>query len=198
MEYKTCLSEKDTDGRNIANLCVMCGQCCLAIATEYTHEQLIEMAKKGEKEAGVFVGFFKKYENLDAARKVAAEHVKQVLKYKGYPDDYSGDDVSFYYCEKIAADKSCTVHSERPLCCRMAPGDGWSLMPPKCGYVGWQYESRERTQGNIRAIKEKLYEVEFLDGPDAFVKELNMSVQEVKKYIEEKSKPFKKYGSKGW
>lgn len=198
MEYKSGLREKDTDGRDIADLCLMCGQCCLAVATDFTHDELIEMSKSKEKEAQVFTDFFKKYESLDATRKVAPKHVAQVLKNKGFPEDYNGDDVCFYYCDKISADYKCLDYEKRPLCCAMAPSDGWSVMPPGCGYVGWQYLQRERIMQNIRSLKEQIYEIETLEGPDAFVSELNMSLAEFKEDFNEKIEPFKKYGAKSW
>ena len=51
IDFRKEQQETDTDSREIANLCRMCGKCCLAIATAYTHDELIEMAKKDEKEA---------------------------------------------------------------------------------------------------------------------------------------------------
>lgn len=198
MDYKKTSTEKDTDGRNIADLCRMCGQCCQAIATDFTHGELFEMAQKDEKEAGVFIDFFKQYENIEAVKKVAPNHVKQVLNYKHVSEDSIGNEVSFYYCEKMLPDNRCSIHSERPMCCRKAPQDGWSVMPPGCGYAGWQYEERERIKSNIRSMKEQIYEIETLEGKDAFIEEINMPLKEFKKFVEEKSAPFKKFGSKGW
>lgn len=198
MDYKNTHTEKDTDGRSIADLCRMCGQCCQAIATDFTHEELLEMSKKNEKEAKIFIKFFKKYKNIEEAKKVAPEHVKQVLKYKYIPENSLGNETSFYYCEKMLPDNRCSIHSERPVCCRMAPKDGWCVMPPGCGYAGWQYEERERIKSNIRSMREKIYEIETLEGSDAFIEESNISLKDLKKFVEEKSEPFNQFGSKGW
>ncbi len=198
MDYKKSYNEKDTDGRSIADLCRMCGQCCRAIATEFTHEELIKMSKNNEKEAKIFVEFFKQYKNIEEVKKIAPEHVKQVLKHKYISEDSVGNEVSFYYCEKISPDNKCSIHTERPICCRRAPQDGWAVMPPGCGYAGWQLEERERIKSNIRSMKEKIYEIEMLEGENAFIEELNMSLKDLKKFVEEKSEPFRKYGSKGW
>lgn len=198
MDFKKNHNEKDTDGRNLADLCRMCGQCCQAIATDFSYEELLEMSQKDEKEAKVFIDFFKQYGSIEEVRKIAPEHVKQVLKHKHLSESLSGNEVSFYYCEKMLPDKKCSIHTQRPICCRMAPKDGWSLMPPGCGYAGWQYEERERIKSNIRSMKEQIYEIETLEGSDAFIEESNISLKDLKKFVEEKSEPFNKFGSKGW
>lgn len=198
IDYKKEKHQIDTDSRNIADLCIMCGKCCLAIATEYTYEELVEMTKKDEKEAKVFVDFFKRYDSIADAKKVFPDVVDRVLQHKKVSQDAQGDEVPFYYCAKIAPDKKCTIHLDRPLCCRMAPKDGWTLMPPKCGYTGWQFEEKERIKENIRSLKEKIYEIETLEGSDAFVEELNMTLKDMKAHVDEKTKPFERYGAKGW
>lgn len=198
IDYKKEQQQNDTDSREIANLCLMCGKCCLAIATSYTHEELIEMSKKDEKEAKIFVDFFKRYDSIADARKVVPDQVNQILRHKKLPEDLQGTEVPFYYCEKISANKKCTVHQDRPICCRIAPTDGWALMPPKCGYTGWQFEEKERIKQNIRSLKEKIYEIETLEGPDAFIEELNISLKDFKKQVEQKIEPFARYGAKGW
>ena len=198
MTDKNSPKSNDTDARNIADLCSRCGQCCMAIATDFTYEELVEMSKSNKQEAKVFTDFFKKYPTIADARKVAPEHVAIVLQHKKLPEDSAGDEAAFYYCEKIDSDKKCTAYEERPTCCAMAPKDGWSLMPPKCGYAGWQYQEKERLKGLIRSMREKIYEIETLEGEDAFVTELNMSLKDMKKKVYEKTLPFVKYGSAGW
>jgi len=37
-----------------------------------------------------------------------------------------------------------------------------------------------------------------LEGPDAFVPELNSSLKELKAKVAEKIKPFERYGAKNW
>lgn len=197
MDYKKGQSN-DTDARGIADLCLGCGKCCLAVVTPYTHEELVEMAKKDEQEAKIFVDFFKRYESIAAARKVVPDQVNQVLRHKKLPEDLVGNEVQFYYCDKITDDLRCTMHADRPACCRLAPADGWALMPPKCGYTGWQCEEKERIKQNIRSLKEKIYEIETLEGPDAFIDELNMSFKEFKEQVSKKIESFARYGAKGW
>jgi len=198
MDYRKEQQSNDTDMREIADLCRMCGKCCEAIATIFTHEEIIEMAKKDEKEAKIFVDFFKRYDTIADARKVVPDQVNQILRHKNLSEDLQGTEVPFYYCDKITPDKKCTIHNERPICCRIAPADAWALMPPKCGYSGWQFLEKERIKQNIRSLKEKIYEIETLEGPQAFVDELNISFKEFKEQVEHKIKSFERYGAKGW
>ena len=188
----------DTDARNIAHLCIMCGKCCKAIVTEYSHDEIIEMAKKGEKEADIFVNFFKRYDSIADARKDAPDKVNQNLKAKNLPEDLQGDEVTFYYCDKLNPDNSCSDYENRPSCCRIAPLDCWTLMPPGCGFTGWQFEQREKIKENIRSLKEKIYEVETTEGEGAFIPEANMSFKDFKKYVDDRVKSFERHGSKGW
>jgi Fe-S-cluster containining protein len=188
---------KDTDARNIADLCNMCGKCCRGIATDFTYEELLEMKAKGEREAWVFIDFFKRYSSVQEAMEKESDTVEQVLREKNISPDATGIEVPFYYCEKLK-DGKCTYYEDRPTCCRTAPMDGWVVLPPGCGFRGWQYLERERVRSNIRSLKEKIYEVETLEGPDAFVPELNISLKELKEKIENNIKPFIKYGAKGW
>lgn len=188
----------DTDDRNIAHLCIMCGKCCKAICTEYTHEEIIKMAENNEKEADIFVNFFKRYASIADARKDVPDKVNQNLKTKKLPEDLEGDEVTFYYCEKLRPDNGCSDYENRPSCCRIAPLDCWTLMPPKCGFTGWQFDQREKVKANIRSLKEKIYEVETLETPDAFIPEANMTLTEFKAFVADRIKGFERHGAKGW
>lgn len=189
---------EDTDSKHIAHYCIRCGKCCTVLATSYTHEEIIEMAKKNEQEAIVFVEMFKRYNSIADAKKVHDDTVRRILKNKGFSEDYSGNEVTFYYCPHKLPDNSCPQYDKRPTCCKQAPNNEWCVMPPKCGYSGWQFEKREQTKANIRSLKEKVYETEILFGEDAFIEEINMPLKELKNLLEEKIKPFEKYGAKGW
>jgi Fe-S-cluster containining protein len=187
----------DTDSRDIAYLCNMCGKCCRGIATDYTYEELLDMKENGEREAEVFIDFFKRYSSVSEALEKEPDTVAQVLSEKKIPLDAKDTEVPFYYCLYIK-DGMCTCYEERPTCCRLAPASGWSVMPPGCGYKGWQYLEQDRIKGSIRVLKEKIYEVEVLEGEDAYVPELDMSLKEAKERLEKNIKPFIRYGSKGW
>lgn len=189
---------EDTDSRNIAHYCINCGKCCTVVATAYTHEEIIEMAEKKEQEAIVFVEMFKRYDSIADAKKVHDDTARRILKNKGLSEDCIGNEITLYYCPHKKSDNFCSRYETRPTCCRQAPHNEWCVMPPKCGYSGWQFEKREEIKANIRSLKEKIYETEILYGEDAFVEELNMPLKELKTLLEEKIKPFEKYGAKSW
>jgi len=197
-DYKKESCQNDTDSRKIADLCLGCGKCCEAVVTEFELEELIEMAKKDEREAKIFVHFFKRYDTIADARKVVPDQVAQVLAHKEIDENAQGKEVQFYYCDKITKDKKCTMYNDRPICCRTAPAHGWTLMPPKCGYTGWQFGERERIKKSVRLMKEKIYEIETLEGSDAFVEDLSMSLKDLKADVNKKIQPFKNYGSERW
>lgn len=188
----------DTDTRGTEDLCLMCGKCCKAVATSYKHEELVEMAKDKQKEAQVFVDFFKKYNTIDDARKIVPDQVEQVLDIRKKKGE-NIEEASFYYCNYVDENNMCTMHSERPLCCRTAPGNGWSLMPPECGYEGWQFEEREKLKATIRVLKENLHEVEALYGDDDKIPDMkDTTVRQFRTIVKEKIGFFKAYGSEKW
>lgn len=180
------------------HLCKMCGMCCKAITTPYTHEELVELAKDGQEEAKVFVEIFKRYESVAQAKKAVPEHVENILNQlnKNNPN-MDESKVSFYYCPHLTEDNMCSIHKTRPDCCRRAPRNGWSLFPPGCGFKGWQFQQRERVKYSVRKLKEYFNELDLLP-PDALIDERNMTAQQMKDLIIEKIKPWEKYGSSIW
>lgn len=196
--FKKEQQDNDTESRNLGYLCNMCGKCCRGIATDYTYEELLEMKAKGEKEAAVFVDFFKRYSSPKEALEKEPDTVAQILREKGISVEQAVEqDLAFYYCSYVN-EGACTRYEERPVCCRLAPSNGWCVMPPGCGFKGWQYLERERVKEGIRALKEKLYEVETLEGPDGWVEELGVTAKEMRANLEKNMEPFVRYGSKGW
>ena len=180
------------------HLCNMCGKCCKAITTPYTHEELIELASQGQEEAKVFVEVFKRYDSIEQAKKAVPEHVENILFVlkKGNPN-FDESKVSFYYCPHLTADNKCAIHTTRPDCCRRAPRNGWSLFPPDCGFKGWQFQQRERVKSSIRLIKEYLAEIDVLPD-DYFLESRGKTVKEMKEFIYQKIAPWEKYGAKYW
>jgi len=180
------------------HLCKMCGRCCKAIVPEYSHAELEKLSQEGDDEASVFVNFFKRYDSLESAKKVVPEHIEQIIRELTHQKkDLDVNGLNFYYCPHITNENKCSIHLKRPECCRRAPRHGWSLMPPGCGFEGWQFELRERVKKNIRSLKEYLYEKEMLIG-EGQIPEQNMTVAELKKIVDQKINDWERYGAKYW
>ncbi|OGI18091.1 MAG: hypothetical protein A2287_08465 [Candidatus Melainabacteria bacterium RIFOXYA12_FULL_32_12] len=178
-------------------LCKTCGRCCKSITTSFTYDELKEMSDKGLEEARVFIEIFKPYSSIEEARKIVPEQVEQVLSILEDDKDFDINKVTFYYCPHITDDGKCSIYETRPNCCRRAPNHGWSVMPPGCGFEGWQFEQREKHKKMVRSVKEYLYMIESLS-KDGKVPGKEMTVEELRKNIEEKIKPWEKFGSMFW
>lgn len=178
-------------------LCKMCGKCCKAIIPETDYEELKIAASEGDEEAKVFVNVFNRYPSVKDARKVVPDHVDQIIEELKKIDKYDLSKLNFYYCPYITVDNLCSIHEERPDCCRRAPRNGWSLFPPDCGFKGWQFEMRERHKKSIRFLKEYLYEAEQTKNEDDLVYS-NLSLKEFRTLVENKIKPWERYGARYW
>lgn len=178
-------------------LCRTCGRCCKSITTSHTYEELKKMTANGAEEARVFIEIFKAYSSIEDASKVVPEQVEQVLSVLDESKDLERDQVTFYYCPHVTDDGKCSIYEVRPNCCRRAPNHGWSVMPPGCGFEGWQFEQREKHKKMVRTVKEHLYMVETLS-TDGKVPGKDMTVEELRQIIEKKIEPWKRFGSSFW
>lgn len=194
MGYDSNINEEDAFPQH---LCRMCGQCCSAITTPYTHAELVELANEGQEEAKVFVEIFKRYESVDAARKAVPLHVENILNELKKNPEFDESKVSFYYCPHLNEKNMCKIHPTRPDCCRRAPRNGWSLFPPNCGFQGWQFQQRERVKATIRRLKETLMDFEFLSD-DQILPSSKKTVKEAKETILQKISVWEKYGASFW
>ena len=175
----------------------MCGQCCKAITTPYTHEELKELAAQGQEEARVFVEIFRKYPTIEDARKAVPAHVENILKELKKNPDFDESKIAFYYCPHLTEQNTCSIHPTRPDCCRRAPRNGWSLFPPECGFKGWQFQQRERVKATVRRLKETLMDFELL-ADEQILPSSGKSVKQVREEINEKISHWEKYGSAYW
>jgi Fe-S-cluster containining protein len=177
-------------------LCKRCGRCCNAITNIYTYEELKQMYDEGNPEAKVFIDIFKPFPSIEEARKALPDKVDQIIN-KLKERNFDISKVTFYYCPNLSEDNSCKIYETRPDCCRRAPRNGWSLMPPGCGFEGWQFEQREKNKKLIRSLKERLYVVENLS-EDGTIPGRDITINELRKTIEEKMKPWERFGSMFW
>lgn len=179
------------------HLCKMCGKCCKAITTPYTHEELVKLAKEGQEEAKVFVEVFKRYPSIEAARAAVPDHVNNILEILKRKEDFDISKITFYYCPHLTEQNTCAIHPTRPDCCRRAPRNGWSIFPPGCGFKGWQFMQKERVKETVRKLKEYMLELDLLP-PDYVIPTRNVTAAELKQIIEDRIKPWEKYGAELW
>ncbi|MEM0950811.1 MAG: YkgJ family cysteine cluster protein [Cyanobacteria bacterium P01_H01_bin.74] len=199
LNYYGTGSDDDKKLEPLPDLCHKSGRCCKSATTFHSQKKLMEMAENGEKEAIDFLSVFKPYKSIEDAREVVPEQVKQVLEVVEKRKDMSVEDLTFYYCEHVSPEGVCTIYERRPRCCREAPNNGWSAMPPGCGFEGWQFEQREKQRRLVRDMKRSVYALEQLspDGvhhpirPDTKLEDLNQ-------LMEERLKPWLQFGAANW
>ncbi len=118
--------------------CSMCASCCNLASSEFTHEELKEKAKNGDKFAAEFTSIFIPYESIDEARKIYPDYVSLIEIQ--FEDDIEGGGLKFYHCPKIGPDNLCTDYENRPQICRDFPTNPLVVFPPACGYRKWKDE----------------------------------------------------------
>ncbi len=199
LNYYGTEDELKAETPSLPDLCHKCGRCCRSATTFHSYKKLKELVEAGDKEAIDFLEVFEPYDSIEDARQVEPDQVEQVLKAVADREDMDVNEVTFYHCRYVSPEGLCTIYERRPRCCREAPGHGWSVMPPGCGFEGWQFEQREKQKRMIRDLKTSAYIMEQLspDGvhhpvrPETTLADLNALVLE-------KIKPWKMFGSHYW
>jgi Fe-S-cluster containining protein len=190
---------EDAGKKPLPDYCHKCGRCCKSATTYFNNAKLHEMAANGDEDAIAFLEIFTPFDSIEEARAAVPEQIEQVLKVVHSRPDMKLEDITFYHCKYVSAEGLCGIYEHRPRFCREAPGNGWSAMPPGCGFEGWQFWEREKHKKMIRDLKTSAYTMEALspDGkthptrPDTTIAELNDMVAQ-------KIKPWKPYGADHW
>jgi Fe-S-cluster containining protein len=184
---------------SLPDLCHKCGKCCRSATTYNSYKKLQELCEKGDKEAIDFLEIFEPYESIEAARAVVPEQVEQVLDVISRRKDMNLDEVTFYHCRYVTEEGLCGIYERRPRCCREAPAHGWSVMPPGCGFEGWQFEQREKQKRMIRELKTIAYTMEQLS-PDGVTHPVrpDTTIADLKRTVDDKIKAWKPFGSEYW
>jgi Fe-S-cluster containining protein len=199
MNYYGTEIQSSFDKEEMPDLCHKCGRCCRSATTYNSHPKLLEMAANGVKDAIDFLSVFKPYASIEDARLVEPAQVEQVLKEVEQRDDMRVEDLTFYYCEHVTEEGLCGIYERRPKCCQQAPGHGWAVMPPGCGFEGWQFEQREKQKRMIRDLKTSAYIMEQMS-PDGIHHPVrpDTTLDDLRAMVAEKIKPWKTFGSEYW
>ncbi len=113
--------------------CNNCAVCCNFASSEFSHEELLEKAKNGDKFAGHFTSIFIPYENKEQALKIYPEYVELINEQ--YQDSES---VYFYHCPKLDENNLCSDYENRPDICKDFPDNPLAILPKTCGFCGWR------------------------------------------------------------
>ncbi|MBX2859962.1 MAG: YkgJ family cysteine cluster protein [Vampirovibrio sp.] len=183
----------------LPDLCHKCGRCCRSATTYHSYKKLQELVEQGDKEAQDFLEIFEPYESIEAARAVVPDQVEQVMAVVKDRDDMAEEEITFYHCRYVTDEGLCGIYERRPRCCKEAPAHGWSVMPPGCGFEGWQFEQREKQKRMIRDLKTSTYIMEQMS-PDGESHPLRpeTKLEDLRAMVDEKIKPWKTFGSEFW
>lgn len=113
--------------------CSGCATCCNLACSEFSPEELKQKAANGDNFATQFLSVFIPYESKEEARKVYPEYIQML-------EENKEDEVYFYHCPKLTADKRCSDYENRPQICRDFPDNPLSILPKTCGYKKWKEE----------------------------------------------------------
>lgn len=188
-----------TEQKDLPDLCHKCGRCCKSATTYNSYSKLQALVAEGNKEAIDFLEIFEPYDSIEDARQVVPDQVEQVLKVVAERDDMKLEDITFYHCRYVTPEGLCGIYERRPRCCREAPGHGWSVMPPGCGFEGWQFEQREKQKRMIRDLKTSAYLMEQLS-PDGIHHPARpeTTLNELRAMVADKISPWKPFGAEYW
>lgn len=145
------------------NLCKMCGRCCRVVTnTDYTYQQLQNIAAEGDSAAKDFIKIFEPYPSIEAAKKVDAEVVDNIIKRLKASNKYDENTLTFYKCKYILPNNMCSIYEERPKLCIYCPSSGWVVTPPGCGFNAWLFLKREEDKQKVRKAKEELLDLKVM------------------------------------
>lgn len=177
-------------------LCLMCGRCCRVATTALPYEEIIKLVNDGDEGAKDFLNIFEPYASIEAAKKVSAETVNNILKmFEDSPEDLKK--VTFYKCKHISEDNLCKIYESRPLLCDRFPTSPWAIVPPGCGFEGFMFCKREELKRRMRSLKENVTEFESILNETTDIEKkgkLKSAIDKTKQTIE----LFSKYGSADW
>ena len=113
--------------------CSGCATCCNLACSQFSPEELAQKAAAGDNFASQFMSIFIPYKSKEEAKKVYPEYIELL-------EENGENQVYFYHCPKLTADKRCSDYENRPQICRDFPDNPLSLLPKSCGYKAWKDE----------------------------------------------------------
>jgi len=182
-------TNKDFLERRPQRLCKMCGKCCRMATASVSYEDMLELAKKGDKSSIEFLDTFEPYPSIEEALKADEATVKNI------PD---WEHRTFYHCKHINPDSNlCPKYEERHNVCRIFPSSPWAVCPPDCGFEGWLFQERENHKKRIRQLKEESIYYQAKLKTELPSKE-KVLYQKLIDKIDQRINLYEKYGARDW
>lgn len=180
------------------DLCHKCGKCCRSATTFHSYKKLQQLVAEGEEEAIHFLEIFEPFSSVEEARKVVPEQVAQVIEVVSNREDMDVNELTFYHCRYVTEEGLCGIYERRPRCCQDAPYHGWAVMPPGCGFEGWQFDQREMHKANIRKLKEVQFQMEVLSPDGIHMPTRETTLEELRESVNSVIKPWLNFGAEHW
>src|SRR5574344_910039 len=178
-------------------LCKMCGINCRVVTTKKPCEELKKLAQTGDNNAIDFLSIFIPFNSLEEAKKVDEEVVNNIINNLKKDGNYDKNSITFYTCKYLGSDNKCTNYENRPLLCKIMPGNPWALVPPNCGFEGWLFQQREEKKQLVRAQKENILRLQTVLSSISNEEKK----EQIKEYIQISQRiidMYKQYGSEDW
>lgn len=185
-------------GMRPQNLCKKCGKCCRIVTNnDYTYVQLQKMAAEGNPVAKNFLKIFEPYPSIEAARKIDAVTVDNIITRLKASNNYDETTMTFYRCKYLLENNLCSIYEERPASCIHCPSSGWVITPPDCGFNAWLFQKREEDKQRVRKAKEELLDLKVMK---AKTKDLSVihKIESVEKKIYSIIDLYAEHGSHVW
>lgn len=123
--------------------CNMKAACCSIATPSVPLEDLLALAAQGDETCRDFLSVFEPHASLEAAKQFypgGHEHIERVLQIvrkQKTRTDMVADQVVFYHCRYLGADRLCQIYEDRPAFCRKYPASPMSILIRGCGYESW-------------------------------------------------------------
>lgn len=178
-------------------LCHMCGRCCKMSTTPNTYEELKAQMAQGHPGASDFLELFEPYPSIEAARKVDAEIVDNIINSLKADEKYDEKNLTFYRCRHIMDNNLCGIYQNRKKLCDNFPVSPWAVAPPGCGFEGWLFLKREERKQRIRKLKENLLDFDLMLKDPINEKDRGKILEAIEK-TKDIIDYYSRYGSEDW
>lgn len=184
--------------KGLPNLCKKCGRCCRVVTNnDYTYSELQRMASEGNEYAKDFLKIFEPYPSIEAARKIDAKVVDNIVKVLQLKNKYDESSLTFYRCKYLLSNNTCSIYEERPELCIQFPSNGWAVVPPGCGFESWLFCRREETMQKIRHAKEELLDLRVIKSKTND-ESIIQKIETVERRIYTTIEMYSKYDAQNW